>query len=243
MSLTSNSIHIVTQAKGGVGKSFISRLLVQYLREHIKVFTFDADPLNDGLVAFKGINAQKLKIKMVNGNLDSRAYFDPLFETILVNDCCFLIDSGASTHINFINYIQGSDILNLFKENNREIFFHVPLAGNLDFYDCYKELLKLTTLFPNSKFVIWENEYNGELEEDYTQDENFRALSNVYGTIKLKSLQSSPLLYDIELMNKKRMIFTEVDQDQELFGTIIKRRLEIYKNSIFNQLNNTFKTQ
>ena len=89
MSLSKNSIHIVTQAKGGVGKSFISRLLIQYLRQHMNVFCFDADPLNDGLVSFKGLEAHKLDLKMINGNLDSRAYFDPLFETILLNDCCF----------------------------------------------------------------------------------------------------------------------------------------------------------
>ncbi|OTG79850.1 hypothetical protein B9T31_16550 [Acinetobacter sp. ANC 4558] len=240
MSLAKDSIHIVTQAKGGVGKSFISRLLIQYLREHMNVFCFDADPLNDGLVSFKGLEAHKLDIKMINGNLDSRAYFDPLFETILLNDCCFLIDSGASTHINFINYIKGSDILNLFKENNREIFFHVPLAGNVDFHDCYKELLKLAKLFPHNKFVIWENEFHGELEENYDQDANYKELSNIIGAVKLKDLQSSPLLYDLELMNKKKLIFSEVDENQNYFGAIIRRRLELYKNSIYSQLDTVF---
>lgn len=240
MSSFKTSIHIVTQAKGGVGKSFISRLLIQYLREHMNVFCFDADPLNDGLVSFKGLNAKKLELKMINGNLDSRAYFDPLFETILLNDCCFLIDSGASTHINFINYIKGSDILNLFKENNREIYFHVPLAGNIDFHDCYKELLKLARLFPNNKFIIWQNEFHGELDQDYHEDENFKVLSNIIGEVKLSDLQSSPLLYDLELMNKKKFIFNEVDMDQQYFGAIIKRRLELYKKSIYSQLDKVF---
>ena len=240
MSLSKNSIHIVTQAKGGVGKSFISRLLIQYLREHMNVFCFDADPLNDGLVSFKGLEAHKLDVKMINGNLDSRAYFDPLFETVLLNECCFLIDSGASTHINFINYIKGSDILNLFKENSREIYFHVPLAGNIDFHDCYKELLKLARLFPGNKFVVWENEFHGELEENYIQDENFKALSNVIGTVQLKDLQSSPLLYDLELMNKKKLIFSEIDENQNYFGAIIRRRLELYKTSIYGQLDKVF---
>lgn len=240
MSLSKNSIHIVTQAKGGVGKSFISRLLVQYLREHMDVFCFDADPLNDGLVSFKGLEAHKLELKMINGNLDSRSYFDPLFETILLNNNCFLIDSGASTHINFINYIKGSDILNLFRENDREIYFHVPLAGNIDFHDCYKEFLKLARLFPNNKFVIWENHFHGDLDENYAQDENLKALSNVIGTVTLKNLQSSPLLYDIELMNKKKLIFKEVEEHQNYFGAIIRRRLELYKASIYTQLDKVF---
>lgn len=241
MSLSKNSIHIVTQAKGGVGKSFISRLLIQYLREHMDVFSFDADPLNDGLVSFKGLDAHKLDLKMINGNLDSRAYYDPLFETILLNDSCFLIDSGASTHINFISYIKGSDILNLFKEKGREIYFHVPLAGNIDFYDCYKELLKLAKLFPNNKFVLWENEFHGKLEENYREDQNLKALSNVIGIVTLKDLQSTPLLYDIELMNKKKLIFSEIEEHQNYFGAIIKHRLELYKNSIYSQLDKVFK--
>lgn len=240
MSLSKNSIHIVTQAKGGVGKSFISRLLIQYLREHMKVFCFDADPLNDGLVSFKGLEAHKLELKVINGNLDSRAYYDPLFETILLNDCAFVIDSGSSTHINFINYIKGSDILNLFKENDREIYFHVPLAGNIDFDDCYKEFLKISKLFPKNKFIIWENEFNGELEEHYNRDENFKVLSNVLGTVSLKNLQSSPLLYDLELMNKRKLIFSEIAENQDYFGAIVKRRLMLYKNSIYSQLDNIF---
>lgn len=240
MNLSKNSIHIVTQAKGGVGKSFISRLLIQYLREHMNVFCFDADPLNDGLISFKGLESHKVGLKLINGNLDSRAYFDPLFETILLNNSCFLIDSGASTHINFVSYIKGSDILNLFKEKDREIFFHMPLAGNIDFNDCYKEFLKLARLFPNNKFIIWENEFHGELEDNYSQDENFKALSNIIGTIVLKNLQSSPLLYDIELMNKKKIIFSEIEEHQNYFGTIIRRRLELYKCSIYTQLDKIF---
>ncbi len=241
MSLAKNSIHIVTQAKGGVGKSFISRLLIQYLRENMPVFCFDADPLNDGLVSFKGLNAQKLETKLINGNLDSRSYYDPMFETILLKDSCFLIDSGASTHINFINYIKGSDILNLFKEENRKIYFHVPLAGNHDFDDCFRELVKLSKLFPSNHFVIWENEYNGDLEQDYKIDANFKLLSNIIGQVKLKNLQSSPLLYDIEMMNKQKLLFNEIEENADFFGAIIRRRLMLYKESVYKQLDDIFK--
>lgn len=240
MSLAKNSIHIVVQAKGGVGKSFISRLLIQYLQENMKVFCFDADPLNDGLVAFRGLNAHKLETKLINGNLDSRAYYDPMFETILLNESCFLVDSGASTHINFINYIKGSDILNLFKEENREIYFHVPLAGNVDFGDCLKELVKLSKTFSNNHFVIWENEFHGELEKNYIQDENYKALTNILGTVVLKNLQSSPLLHDIELMNRHKLLFSEIDDNPNFFGAIIRRRLNLYKKSIFKQLDSIF---
>lgn len=240
MSLSKNSIHIVTQAKGGVGKSFISRILIQYLREYMKVFSFDADPLNDGLVAFKGLEAHKLGLKMLNGNFDSRAYYDPLFETILLNDCCFLIDSGASTHINFISYIKGSDILNLFKENKRDIIFHIPLSGSIDFHDCYRELLKLSTMFPNNKIVVWENGFNGEIDKTYRTEEKFKALNNILGVVELPGLQATPLLYDLELMHKQNLIFSEVEAKPDYFGAIIRRRLTLYKQSIYNQLDEIF---
>lgn len=240
MSLAKNSIHIVTQAKGGVGKSFISRLLIQYLRESMSVFCFDADPLNDGLVSFKGLNAHKLETKLLNGNLDSRSYYDPMFETILLKDSCFLIDSGSSTHINFINYIKGSDILNLFKEENRKIYFHVPLAGNQDFNDCYRELIKLAQLFPGNSFVVWENEFHGDIEQDYKVDQSYKSLSNIIGHVELKNLQSSPLLYDIEMMNKEKLLFNEIEENSDFFGAIIRRRLMLYKESIYKQLNDIF---
>jgi hypothetical protein len=243
MSLSKNSIHIVTQAKGGVGKSFISRILIQYLREHMKVFCFDADPLNDGLVAFKGLEAHKLGLKMLNGNFDSRSYYDPLFETILLNDCCFLIDSGASTHINFISYLKGSDILNLFKENDREIIFHIPLSGSVDFNDCYKELLKLSEMLPNNKIVIWENSFNGEVDISYRSEDKFKTMTNIQGIVELENLQAAPLLYDLELMHKQNLIFSEVDANPSYFGAIIRRRLSLYKQSIYTQLDKVFNIQ
>lgn len=240
MSFSKNSIHIVTQAKGGVGKSFISRILAQYLREYMKVFCFDADPLNDGLVAFKGLEAHKLGLKMLNGNFDSRAYYDPLFETILLNDCAFLIDSGASTHINFISYIKGSDILNLFKENNRDITFHIPLSGAVDFNDCYKELLQLAELLPENKIIIWENSFNGNVDTSYRNEEKFKSLTNVLGIIELENLQGAPLLQDIELMHKQNLIFSEVDANPNYFGAIRRRRLSLYKHFIYDQLDEVF---
>lgn len=238
MTFSKNSIHIVTQAKGGVGKSFISRLLAQYLQEKLKVFCFDADPLNDGLVAFQGLNARKLKAKLINGNLDSRTYFDPLFETILLTDCCFVIDSGSSTHINFINYIKNSDILNLCKEANKEVFFHIPLSGNVEFDDCFKELINRAEQFSTSKFIVWENEFSGEIGQDYRKDNDYQALTNILGTVKLKNLQSSPLLLDLELMNKHKLLFNEINANGNLFGTIVRRRLNLYKDHIFQQLDN-----
>ena len=138
------------------------------------------------------------------------------------------------------NYIKGSDILNLFKEENREIYFHVPLAGNVDFSDCLKELVKLSKTFSNNHFVIWENEFHGELEKNYIQDENYKTLTNIIGTVVLKNLQSSPLLYDIELMNRHKLLFSEIDDNPNFFGAIIRRRLNLYKKSIFKQLDSIF---
>ena len=99
------------------------------------------------------------------------------------------------------------------------------ILGNHDFDDCFRELVKLSKLFPSNHFVIWENEYNGDLEQDYKVDANYKLLSNIIGQVKLKNLQSSPLLYDIEMMHKQKLLFNEIEENADFFGAIIRRRL------------------
>ena len=49
-------IHFVLQGKGGVGKSFISAILAQFIAKNSEVMCYDTDPVNQTFAAFKALN-------------------------------------------------------------------------------------------------------------------------------------------------------------------------------------------
>ena len=54
---TKRAVHLILQAKGGVGKSFIPALLTQYLLKReggAKVLALDTDPANATLFGYQG---------------------------------------------------------------------------------------------------------------------------------------------------------------------------------------------
>lgn len=54
MAPLTRQVHFTLQGKGGVGKSFISSLLIQYLRDKGQLVTVvDTDPVNATLTGYK----------------------------------------------------------------------------------------------------------------------------------------------------------------------------------------------
>ncbi len=80
-----NSINIVLQGKGGVGKSFISSILAQYFLDYKKVDLVgaDTDPVNKSFASFERINAYPIEILKNGAIIQSK--FDNIFE-LMVNE-------------------------------------------------------------------------------------------------------------------------------------------------------------
>ena len=169
----------------------------------------------------------------------STRYYDPMIESIIDNkDVLFVIDNGSSTHVSLLQYMQDSDIVNLLAENKRPVIMHIPLSGGKEFADCLDELVKVVKVFPMVKFVIWENNFINPIELAYRQEANYKAIEHaVLGTMNLRSLNNTPLLEDVNIMNKLNLSFASVLGDTEkLFSFAAKRRLQLYKDELFAQL-------
>ena len=80
-----NTVHLILQGKGGVGKSFAAFLLAQYLPEKsVLVRCFDADPINSTLASFPALNAVKIDLIETSdkGRRINPRRFDDLVEQI-----------------------------------------------------------------------------------------------------------------------------------------------------------------
>ncbi|SDP78768.1 nucleotide-binding protein [Desulforhopalus singaporensis] len=115
------TIHLILQGKGGVGKSFVSSLLAQYLidREE-KVACFDTDPVNATFSAYKSLQVHKLDI-LEDENINSRL-FDSLIEQLLQlpDDSSAIIDNGAASFIPLASYISENMVPDLIRESGHD---------------------------------------------------------------------------------------------------------------------------
>jgi cellulose biosynthesis protein BcsQ len=78
-------VHLVLQGKGGVGKSFVSSILAQYLGDKERpVHCFDTDPINATFAQYSELNAEHVNV-LRRGAIDARA-FDSVVEKICRGD-------------------------------------------------------------------------------------------------------------------------------------------------------------
>ena len=83
-----SSIHLSLQGKGGVGKSLIASILIQYFgAKGCDVHAVDTDPVNHTLAQYKQLNVESLEL-LRDGGVDQRK-FDGLMERLLTESGTF----------------------------------------------------------------------------------------------------------------------------------------------------------
>jgi len=81
-----NTIHFVLQAKGGIGKSFVSTLLAQYLlNETGAVRCFDTDQENTTFTHYEALNVRHVTVANSSRLIEPKK-FDGLMETLLTEE-------------------------------------------------------------------------------------------------------------------------------------------------------------
>jgi hypothetical protein len=235
--MKTNSINIVLQGKGGVGKSFLSSMLAQYFLDFkkIKISGADTDPVNNSFASIKRIGATQIEI-LKNGSI-IQSKFDAIFETIINEQkTTFVIDNGASTFVPMMKYIKDNDIISLFDNLNRPIYIHTVIVGGQSQTDTLQGLMSLYELLNNSsnvKLVIWLNEFQGAVEVP----DGYKELvtDKTEAVITIKNRNSDAFNDDLEKMTKARMTNEEAQKSSE-FGLMSKNRLKKIFTEIYEQL-------
>lgn len=236
--------HFILQGKGGVGKSFISSLIAQFLIERgDSVSCIDTDPNNSTFSSIKAIDAAFLELFDADSKLNERN-FDKLIETILTTDGAdFVIDNGATSFLPLIDYISENHVFEMLA-HKYEIYIHVPVTGGQGQGDTINGFVSLVEKYPSSNFVIWLNEYHGAIkDEEGNGFEGMEAYKKnkkpVRGIVRIGSQNVKTFGRDIEEMTKANLTFAEVGNDAR-FNLMAKQRLKIFKESIFNTLPTIF---
>jgi hypothetical protein len=233
-----NTVHLMLQGRGGVGKSFSSALLAQYLMHRdVPVACFDTDPVNDTFSQYQAFAAQRIDILGPDKNINPRA-FDTLVDALLWDDKTAVIDNGASTFVPLMAYLVENRVLTVLRESGRPVLLHCVLTGGQAFDDT-RHGLETVLAAHQAPVVVWLNEYFGPVEHDGTR---FSA-SNLYqdnadrirGIVRLQRGNSDTFAKDLEMMLQRKLTFAEALASEQ-FGIMPRQRLKMTRDAIYAQL-------
>ncbi|WP_395146151.1 hypothetical protein ACF3NV_10410 (plasmid) [Moraxella atlantae] len=236
-----NTAHFVMQSKGGAGKSVVSALLSQYLLEHDKdLILIDTDPSNKTLGSYKGLNVQKIEVLNKNKLVD-QSKFDGFMNDFLANNHPMLVDTGSGDFLAINNYILNNEIVEIFRESNKQLLIHVPVNFGQSKDETLKCLYDISLNHNNANIIIWENEFFGENTDDALAV-FLKKLKNIAGVIKIREMNSDTERADFSRMLQQSLTFNEVKvkTDDPNFGFIQKTRLERIRKEIWGQLDDLF---
>lgn len=232
-------VHITLQGKGGVGKSFVSSLLVQHMRAKGEpVVAVDTDPVNATLAGYGAFGARRLEL-MEAGSLNERK-FDALVEQVLSEDTNFVIDNGASSFIPLSYYLAENDAINLIADHGKQVVIHTVVTGGQAMLDTLNGFGSLATQMPaTAELVVWLNEFFGDIEADGKSFEDMKVYANnkdrVRGIVRIARQTGSTFGEDVKVMLDNKLTFNEVAELPQ-FGLMAKSRLAKVKKAIFEQL-------
>lgn len=236
-----NTINLTLQGKGGVGKSYITTIFAQYLKDYkgIEISGADTDPVNRSFAGIKKLNA--LAVDIIENDAISQAKFDSIFELMLTdNNSTFIIDTGVSTFLPFTKYIKDNGVIEMFEETQKKVFIHTVIVGGQPQNDTLQGLLTLFDLIKDSKnvkLVIWLNEFQGKITD---ADKIFKAVAKkTAGFVVVENKNSDAFTADLEKLTKNRLTLKEALESTE-FNLMAKQRLKRVFNDIYAQLDQIY---
>ena len=232
-------VHFTLQGKGGVGKTFVSSLIAQYLRSKGEpVVVIDTDPVNATLSGYAAFDTQRLEL-MEGGSLIERN-FDSLIERVVEEDSNFVIDNGAATFIPLSFYIAENDAINVIADSGKQVVIHTVITGGQAIRDTLAGFASLVEQMPEqARIVVWLNEFFGDIVAEGKEFEEMKVYLNnkhrVHGIVRIARQTGSTFGKDIQLMLDSKLTFDEVKGSAD-FGLMAKSRLHRVQEAIYRQM-------
>jgi transfer origin protein, traL len=231
-------IHYILQGKGGVGKSLIAALMMQYQEDNgMPAIAVDTDPVNASFTAYSAFPTIRLELLDKHQSLQPRR-FDDLMDLILANeDKDIIIDNGASSFIPLASYLVENDVMPMLQDMGRSVVVHTVITGGQAMMDTLNGLLSLGKNM-DVPLALWVNGYFGEI---VSGGKSFEQMS-VYKTVRDKICgivqieKMSPLFEDdFRTMLERHLVFRQALEDPD-FNLMAKNRLRKIQKNIYSQL-------
>jgi len=232
------TVHLSLQGKGGVGKTLVASILVQYFRERgMTVYPVDTDPVNHSLAQYRELGVERLDV-VRDGRVDQRQ-FDVLLERLLTESGLFVVDSGASTFIPLWHYMLENHVLDYLRKSGRRIVVHSVITGGQALADTLSGFTDVARTTGERSIVVWLNEYFGHIQQDGSPFREMAAYRDneqkVLGAVGIARRNQDTFGRDVEEMIASKLTFAEALRNGQ-FSIMAKQRLKIVRDDLFEQL-------
>ena len=236
-------LSLTLQAKGGVGKSYVSSILAQYLQERGQpVRCIDTDTTNPTLLRYRPLQCEYLKL--AEEHVVNPRAFDQLVESLTAADetAHFVVDVGSNGFQAFMAYAVENDLFTLLEGLGVQVIINSVIAGGPDVAETLSST-KAVLDHTRVPTLIWLNAHLGALEHrgrPVTELELFRAFEErILGWITLAKYPATTFGQDVEQMLKQRWTFDEAIAHLRLMP---QTRLRRVKQDLWAQLDAIFAT-
>lgn len=233
------TIHLTLMNKGGVGKSFVSSVLTQYLMEKSggDVLCADTDPTTPTFSSHKAFKAHHINIMTPDMNID-RETFDDLLDMLISHEGDAVVDNGASSFLPLMAYICQEKVVDFLLDSGKKVVVHAPIVGGQGMRETVNGLALILDKQP-APAVIWENELFGPVVHNgkgVTEMPIYRDNKpRVSGVVRLQQRSADTFGKTLNTLTSNRMTFKEAAQS-DLFKTMALQRLIMVQREIYQQL-------
>jgi len=224
--------HFIMQGKGGVGKSLISSILMQYfLKQGLQTYGCDTDPVNSSLARHESLDVKVIDI-MDNDDIDP-GRFDELIRHIDSGpaDGHMVVDSGASCFIDLCGYLKKYHAFEVLQEQGHTVYIHTVITGGVNLLETLNNFNALIDHF-NVPIVIWLNHFFGDVKVGGDSFENSKicqeAAHLLHGIIEMPKLD--PLFArDFADMQARHQTFEAAVKSPKVFLMSRQRLVMIWR--------------
>jgi len=228
--------HCVVGNKGGVGKSLVASLVMQYAEDQgWGPFGIECDQSNRTLSRYERLRTKRLELLDREQQIDRRR-FDALIEMLVQADEPFVVmDNGQASFAPLTRYMVECRAFDILQQANRACFVHTVIAGGQLGSSTLRGLSDTLTAFAgNAKVVVWHNDHFGPVDHAEYEQVVRRAETAVLGPIQLH-LWSKPFEDDVQDMLRNFLTFEEALRSAD-FGLMNRQRLKLVRDYTFAAL-------
>jgi hypothetical protein len=229
-------LHFVMQGKGGVGKTFIASLLLQYLKSvDVPIKAVDTDPVNNTLAGYKEFEVQVLDITE-GTDINIRA-FDILADICvdLPENGHLVVDNGAGSFMPICTYIEETHLFDILKGSGHTIMVHTIITGGQGMQDTINGLKTLLLHFEGINFVVWMNPKDGPIKFDdgrsVYEEDVFKNNEDKLLIIELPIRNHATYGKDLSEHLRRRQTFESAIKNGSL-PIMVRHRLKNYWNDV-----------
>ena len=228
--MKARGFHMLLSGKGGVGKSVVARLLAEYLTDHGDApMAFDADPVNASFAAVPAFKAKS--INLLDGDHKINASrFDEILEDILDVERSVVIDSGASSYLPLLDYMEENDLVSRLREEGFDVFLHTIINGGASLDFTTQNFNDVAKSFGNeAKVVVWLNHVWEQIARDgkpFTEWRTYQAnRDRLHCILEIPKMASDMSAADFSAMLKENQSFAEATNPKSSFRVMQRSRL------------------